>query len=127
MAKKGVSSSSVPKVKSLGKLAFVIGVIVAILSGLFLSLQSNPLMISVLVILGAIVGLFNVTTKETQKFLFASVSLVIISALGAPIVAQIPSFGIYFDIEGMLLAILTFVIPAAIIVAIKTIYTIEED
>jgi len=72
-----------------GRYAFLGGVIVAVLAGFI----SGNWIFPVLTILGLIVGLLNVTATEVQSFLLASVSLVIISALGADKIEGLPRSG----------------------------------
>jgi len=122
--KKG--SISIKKSKNkIGSLFFVIGTIIAIVGGLVYTGGLNTILSSILIALGIVVGLLNITLKETNAFLLATVSLVIITALGGAVLAQIPTIGLY--IEGVLLSILTFVIPAGIIVALKSVYSLAED
>ena len=103
-----------------GSWAFIIGVIVAILAGFFQSVNM-PVVIWSLVILGLIVGFLNVTAKETTPFLLATVSLVIVTSFGGNQLAAIKYIGQIFT------AIMIFVIPAAMIVALKAIYALAAD
>ena len=76
----------------------------------------------VLVILGIIIGLLNVTAKESSGFLLASLALVIVSILGQSVLNTIiPQIG---SILNMLLIIF---IPATVIVALKTIFEISKN
>ena len=111
--------------KNIGSLFFLVGAVVAILGGLIYPGGLNVVLSSVLIALGVIVGFLNITTKETTSFLLATVSLVIMAALGGAVLAQVATIGIY--LEGILLSILTFVIPAGIIVALRVVYTLEKD
>jgi len=109
----------------LGSLFFVIGTGIAIIGGIVYPGGLNPTLSSVLIALGIVVGLMNITLKETSPFLLATVSLVIITSLGGAVLSQIPLIGIF--LEGILLSILTFIIPAALIVALKSVYTLAQD
>ena len=105
-----------PKV---GSWSFIIGVIFAIISGFF---TLNPQIISVLVVLGVIVGFLNISGEQAMTFLLAAVSLVVISQLGSPAFS-----GIYFigaPLQRMLNNLVVFVIPAAMIVALRAVLTI---
>ena len=119
MAKQGKSSNS------LGSLSFLFGAVIAILVGIINPGTASTTLTSLLILLGIIVGFLNVTTKETSSFLIATVSLVIVAALGGAVLGQVALVGNY--LEGVLTSILTFVIPATIIVAIKSIYALEKS
>ena len=105
MAKKG---------GGVGSWAFIIGIVVAVLVGLFGTLSS--LWLGILVVLGLIVGLLNVTGSETNNFLWATVALVIVSAFGRNVLGTISVLGSVLD------AIMSLVVPATVIVALKAVY-----
>lgn len=108
-----------------GSWAFIIGVIVALIVGIFSAGTANAVTTSVLIVLGLIVGFLNVTGRETTPFLLAAVSLVIVSSLGGSKLGMIPTIGA--TLEGTLGALMTFVIPATIIVALKAIWALAHD
>jgi hypothetical protein len=111
-------------IAKIGSWAFIIGMIVALLIGAF-GAGNTPVATSVLIILGLIVGFLNVTGRETTPFLLASVSLVVVSALGGQIFPN--SYSIFGVLQNILSAIITFVMPATIIVALKAIYALAHD
>ncbi len=113
------------KQNNVGKILFAFGAVTAIASGFIYPGGLNVLLSGVLITLGALVGLLNVTQKETTRFLLAAVTLVIITSLWGPVAAKIPVFGLY--IEGMLLSVLTFLAPVGIIVAFKEVYHLAEN
>jgi hypothetical protein len=109
-------------VAKIGSWAFIIGVVIALVVGV---VGSGPIATSVLILLGLIVGLLNVTGRETTPFLLASVSLVIVSSMGGAVLVGVAKIGP--TLQGVLSAIMTFVIPATIIVALKAIYALAHD
>ena len=111
--------------KSIGSMAFLFGAMIALLTGVLLPGASNVVVTSLLVVLGAIAGFLNVTKKETTPFLIATVSLVIVASLGGDHLKYEIIAGRY--LEGVFRSLLTFVIPATIIVALKQVYNLEED
>jgi len=121
----GVKRSISKNNASLGSLAFLFGAAIAIISGIINPLGTSTMLVSLLIILGLLVGLLNVTKRESNSFLMATVSLVIVSWLGGAVLGDVARIGIY--LEGVLTSILTFVIPASIVVAIKSIYVLEEE
>jgi len=106
--------------EKLGSWSFIIGLAIAILVGLFT--EASGIIVTVLVILGVIVGFLNVTDKEVSNFLIASVALML---AGGAKLDMIPVVG------GILVRVLAnvvvFVAPAAIIVAIKAIYELASN
>ncbi|MBS3133070.1 hypothetical protein J4470_02990 [Candidatus Woesearchaeota archaeon] len=110
---------------SLGSLLFLVGAAAAVVVGLLSPGGINAGITSVLILLGLIIGFLNVTTRETNSFLLATVSLVIVTALGGAVLSRVAVVGVY--LEGVLLAILTFIIPAAIIVALKSVYSLAAS
>ena len=120
-----MSKSTDNSLQSIGSWAFLLGVVVAIIAGALLpDKSSTPTVTSFLVLLGTIVGLLNITTRETNSFLLASVSLVLVTALGGSVVSGVVSVGPYLG--SMLDSILVFVVPATIVVALKSIFALAE-
>lgn len=109
----------------IGGWAFIIGVIIALIVGFLSDIIGAALVTGILVVLGVIVGFLNVTDKETKGYLLAAVSLVIVTSLGGQALGAIPTIGGY--IINVFNAIMTFVIPATIIVALKAIYSIAKS
>ncbi len=103
----------------LGAWAFLIGVILAIILGAFG--QVEGIILTALVVIGIVVGLLNVSGSETTPFLMAGVSLVIVSALGSDVLGTIAWM------SRILSALNAIFVPATIIVALKTVFTIARD
>ena len=106
-----------------GSWAFIIGVIIAVIAGLFKG-SGNPWVVLVLVIIGLIVGILNITGKEAMSFLLASTALVIISTFGQSLGA-VSYIGPY--LQSILSAILAIIVPATIIVALRAIWALAHD
>jgi len=111
-------------VAKVGSWAFIFGVVVALVVGIFGGKGDLSVATTVLIILGLIVGLLNVTGKETTPFLLASVSLVIVSSMGGNV---FPAYGFFSVLKATLNSVITFVMPATIIVALKAIYALAHD
>ena len=107
----------------LGSYAFIAGIVISILIGL-LGLKGDTLgtATAILVILGLIVGLLNVTAGETVAFLVATIALIV---AGTADLAVIPMVG--NALQFVLAAIVVFVAPAAIVVALKAIYALASS
>ena len=77
-------------------------------------------LVSALIILGLIVGFLNIELHQTNNFLFAALVLVLISSFGGNLLSQVAVIG--DTLASIFVAIVSFVTPAAIIVALKAIY-----
>ncbi len=108
----------------MGEWAFIIGVLVAIVVSLFnVSGSVAGWLVLLLVVLGLIVGLLNVTEKETTPFLIAAAALLITGTTGGSL-AIIPVIGGY--LQDIVQNIAVFVTPAAIVVALKAIQSLAK-
>ena len=108
--------------------AFFVGLLIAIVTGLFRNILGPSALMSTLVILGFIVGLFNLTAKETMPFLIASIALMLAGIVNLSLFnlyGLFPSLGFY--LRAMLSNIVVFVVPGAIIVGMKTIWKLASD
>lgn len=111
------------KMEKVGELAFLAVVVIAVLAGL---LQATSAWVAVLlVVLGLVVGLLNVSEKETTPFLIASIALVAAATASfSPIDSVVAGLGSVID--AILKNIATFVAPAAVLVALKAVYALAS-
>ncbi|PIN75575.1 hypothetical protein COV17_03800 [Candidatus Woesearchaeota archaeon CG10_big_fil_rev_8_21_14_0_10_36_11] len=131
MAKKRRASHSTTKVVKkkttielhrIAHYTFFVGLLVAIVAGLFRSLLGPEILVTTLVILGFVVGLFNLTAKETMPFLVAAIALMLAGIVN---LGLIPGVGLY--LRSILSNIVVFVVPGAIIIGLKTIWKLASD
>ncbi len=101
---------------------FFVGLLVSIVTGLFRELLEPQVLVTTLVILGLIVGLFNLTAKETIHFLVACIALMLAGIVN---LGLIPGVGLY--LRSILSNIVVFVVPGAIIVGMKAIWKLASD
>jgi len=111
------------KLEVIGSYAFIAGVLIAVIASV-VSLDTT-LVTEALVVLGIIVGLINVTEKETQPFLVAAVSMVLVAYMAGTGFEDVPVIGQALKVT--LRGIITFVSPAVIIVALKQIYSVAKS
>ena len=121
---------------SLGAKAFLIGVILAVFIGISTSsllplskvTQYSPQIYAVLVLLGLFVGYsINVSGKDAQTFLFTGAILVVISKFGMESVkGSLIGIGLVDIVSSTFGALLTLFVPATIIVALKTVFSIAK-
>lgn len=111
----------------LGAWAFLFGIILAVGAGIFSGIRSTTWVLGVLAVLGFVVGYF-VSEKEARTFLIAAVSLVIVSFAGIQglvLDAAIRGVSIGKIMTSTLSALLVMFVPAAVVVALKTVFAIS--
>ena len=107
----------------LGSWSFIVGLLLAVVLGVGWAEKYHIAIVWVVFLMGIIVGIFNVTAKETQAFLTAGTILALIAYLGINV-------GVFADvmiIQNILRSILTLFIPSTIIVALKAVYELAKD
>jgi len=106
---------------SIGRWAFLIGIILAILSG-FLVI---PQLALVMVVLGLIVGFLNITGKEIQTYLIAVIALLVI---GVASLQALNSLGVFARwIDTVLGNFITFVAASGLVVAIAAVISLGKE
>lgn len=101
----------------IGKWAFLIGLLIAVISGLIEGIYIVPQLALILVILGLIVGFLNIAEKNVIKLLVAIIALI---SVGGAAVATIPAINTY--LAAVLTNIVTLAGAAGLVVAVKAIY-----
>lgn len=124
------------KLEEIGKYAFTVFVLVAIIMGLVTGYMKWQEMDAyadtiawvtlVMLILGVIVGLTMITAKEVTPFLIAAIALAVISG------GAFSSLGAIHDLLGYWATdtvnlIVAFVAPAAVILAIKSVLALAKE
>ena len=109
----------------IGHYAFIAGVLLAILLGLMpASFTISNSTVALLVILGFIVGILNIKTKDSNSFLIAAITLMIGASAYQLLIGTIPAIGVY--LQQIMLMVVVFVAPASLIVALKSIYGLAK-
>jgi len=119
-----------------GAWLFLAGVILAILIGIAttffipiskIALFSSPIY-AILVILGIVVGIkINVSGKDSQTFLISSAVLVIVSKFGMEsVTGSLIGIGVGDLVSSVFGALLVLFVPATIIVALKSLFSITN-
>ncbi len=104
----------------IGHWAFLIGIFLTILVAFIPTMQTSKIA-WVLVTLGLIVGFLNITGRESSEFLIAVIALVIAANIGSNLI-MLP---VWFTL--ILTNIVLFVFPAALIVALKTVWVLASS
>jgi hypothetical protein len=98
----------------------VIAVVVGILAALGMATAIMPAIIIVLIILGLVVGFLNITAKEILLFLVATIALIVVGGVFAPL----STFGIGAVLDNILALVATLMAPAAVVAAIKALWAV---
>ncbi len=81
--------------KDIGKWAFIIGALLAVLMGILEAvgqpLGTNAWLVLLLLVLGLVIGFVNISAKEVQPFLVASIA-VLLTAVAANLAAEKTQF-----------------------------------
>ena len=112
-----------------GAYAVLFGVIIAVIFGIFQRFILTSWIgwiYGVLALIGILIGAISVSndSKEAMTFLLATVSLVIVSSVGQERLILIGDMGLL--IITILNALLTMFVPATIVVALKTVFSIAS-
>lgn len=123
------------KENSIGAWSFLAGVILALVIGIFTTLIPIPSLnaysaqiYGVLVILGLFVGFsIKIAGKDSQTFLIAGAILVVVSKFGMDSVrGSVIGIGVGDTVSAVFGALLALFVPATIIVALKTVFSIAK-
>jgi len=102
---------------TIGRWAFLLGLLISIIAGFG---GEIPALVTVLFILGLIVGFLNISERESVPFLVAVIALLVIGIAGM-------QFGRFTTvIAGILQNLIAFVSAAGLIVAIKQVLSIAK-
>ncbi len=116
--------------QTIGAVAFLAGVLVAILSGGISKFVpgSAEWVTLLLVILGLVVGFLNVADKEIQAFLIAGVALLLVGIPNGGLLRNLdvilPSLGTALD--AMLKSVTTLAAPAVLVISLKAFYSLAR-
>ena len=102
-----------------GSWLFIVGIILAIIAGFW---PLSTVWTAILIVIGLLVGLLNVTSGEAKTFLLTAAVLVIVANFGGPILANV-----WIGLQRMLNAIIVLTIPATIVVAVKQLFALAKD
>ena len=102
----------------LGAWAFLVGIILAVV---FAFVTYGTWLPWTLVVIGLVVGLLNITETEVSPFLMAGTILVIVAAFGADVMGTI------MYLQNILNNIMMLFVPATIIVALKSVFTMARN
>lgn len=103
---------------ALGRWAFLLGVVLAVVFGFF---SAGAWLIWLLVVLGLVIGLLNIEKAEVSAFLTAGTILALMGFLGGQALGSIIYLGAIFS------NLLTLFVPATIVVALKSVFGLASS
>ena len=111
-----------------GSIIFGVGLLIAIIAS-FITFEgtTQKVLVATLVLLGLVVGVLNVTGDETVTFLVASIAIILLTG---PFLGTLAQNFVFFQKEwvpALFGNIITLMVPASIIVALKAIFVIAKD
>ena len=107
-----------------GFFAFILGFILAIVAGIIKAANGHEYtaILIILIVMGVLIGLLNITAKETMLFLLATIGLIVAGSVFGPL--TLLSLGKYLDsILGYVAALMA---PAAVVVAFKALWNASK-
>lgn len=115
---------------TIGLLAFLVGIILAIVGGI--GYHDNSGITLTLVIVGILVGVLNITGKEVLPLLIAAIALIVVGTAGLG--GDKGAFGALNDLGGgagtkindIVAYIAIFITPAAILSAVRAIWAVAR-
>ena len=113
--------------KNAGEYAYLLGLVVAVLAGLAVAASALAASTAawvdlLLVVLGVIVGLMNISEKESTTFLVAAVALVIVGASGVFMTLDTAVRPLGTLLDAIVGNFALFAAPAAVIAAVKSVH-----
>ena len=107
-----------------GRVSFVGGFVIAILTGIWW--PENAGLLTVLVIMGLIVGILNISEDEVLPFLVAAIALVIVGTTGTFVSLNNVSSGFGDRVDNVARQFALFMAPAAVVVALRAAITLAK-
>lgn len=115
-----------------GSIIFGVGLLIALFTAFFTLEQTALKIVAVtLILFGLIIGFINITEKETNTFLLAGAILVLLLQPFLTSIVQTLGLGSYASVLRILgniyLNLITLIVPATIIVALKAVFKSAKD
>ena len=109
---------------TIGLVAAILGLALACIAGIFL--QSNGIVILVLLVLGIVFGAFSVNAKELSLVLAAAIALIVVGTAGfEPLNDIFNGFG--DAANGIINYMARFAAPAAVIASVRALVSVAKN
>jgi uncharacterized membrane protein len=127
------------EMEAISRWAYLLFVIIAVVMGLVVGYMAwsegswadvagvNGWVLLIMLVLGIIIGLTSITTKEVTPFLIATIALIV--AASANVWSPLSQIHALLDFwaTGILNYIVAFAAPAAVIIAVKQVLTMAKE
>jgi hypothetical protein len=100
----------------IGMIVLFAGLALAFFAGIFL--QSNAVVIIILMALGIVIGAFNITTRELLTMMIASIALIVVATAGFEMLNELV-IGLGDAVNGIINYLARLMAPAAVIAAVR--------
>lgn len=105
---------------NVGKWSFLAGIVLAVLAGFF----TIPYILTILAVLGLVIGFLNITARESHKYLMAVVALLVI---GTASISTFSALGTLYGLtESIITNVIAFVGASGLVVAIKEVLILGQ-
>lgn len=111
-------AQAVKRIALIGPAAFYVGLLIALVAAF---MTPSDWLFVVLAVLGVIVGLLNITARESSPFLLATIAFVV-TVLGMQMMIPLTGVSIPAELTQLAASITTLVGAAALIIALRAIY-----
>ncbi|MCA9495369.1 MAG: hypothetical protein KC589_00355 [Nanoarchaeota archaeon] len=109
-----------------GSYVFIIGMLIVIISSFFdFEGNTRQIVLGTLILFGIVIGFINVTNKEATEFLVAGMALVVLFGPFLGLISQ--NFTNNEVLGRFFMYLLSLIVPATIIVALKAIIITAKD
>jgi hypothetical protein len=109
------------KTQEYGKWAFLLGVLISVLSAFTTNWVSTSTVVLVLFALGLIAGFLNVDRRNSVTFLMGVLVLLVLGVGGISALSEVRLLGVYSYLATMLGSFIAFVGAAGLVVGIRAI------
>ena len=100
----------------IGMIVLIAGLALAFFAGIFL--QSNAVVIIILMALGIVIGAFNITTRELITMMIAAIALIVVATAGFETLNELV-IGLGDAVNGIINYLARLMAPAAVIAAVR--------
>lgn len=107
---------------NVGKWAFIIGIILAIVAGFF----AVPYLTFILLVLGLVVGFLNIGHKNAHDYLVAAIALLLIGIASVQSLSVL-NIALADWVQTVLANFIAFVAASALVVAIKAVVKLGQE
>ncbi len=109
---------------TIGGLAFLVGFIMALVGGIVA--RDNGGIVLVLVILGIVVAVLNITAKEVVPVMIAAIALIVAGGANIFTPLDLLVMGLGKTFNGIVNYLAVFMVPVAIISAVRAVYALAR-